>query len=263
VSRVGHFLRFAARGNDSVRIAVASNDGNVSILASTNPPMPDTFLSANIEVALHAGIAALREDRTGKERNYYRISGVGMCPRKQVAERAGLPPTNPPDPRSVFKMWAGTVLHEAAQKALTSVGYLNPLHTEAEVTYECYVGHPDGVTQDGNSVVELKTTDDNAIVRYEMPLHYLWQGFTYCLALKKTSLVVLQVGRSQGLTRSRVYHLNDEFIMALDDHVRDMTQAWATYKTYNTLPPHDHTRFSWQEKTCPYLDVAGRPNPEV
>ena len=212
---------------------------------------------ANIEEALHAGILSLNQ-REPKEREYFRISSIGQCPCKQVGERAGLVPTNPPNQRSVFKMWAGAVLHVSAQQALTAVGYLYPTKTEVEVTYGGYIGHPDGVA--GDAVIEIKTTDDDAITRYpEIPPHYVFQGLTYCLALNLSKVIILQIGRSQGLTRNRLFWVTDEFRHTLDIHIKKMHLAWTTWKESGVLPLHEH-RYSWEDRLCPFLEKKETPH---
>ena len=256
---MGRALKSIVLGNDSVLTAAALNNGNVNTQGFIElffmpelSPLPD----ANPETALHRGILALRTERPLQEREYYYISNIGQCPRKQVAERAGLPPARPIDQRTQFKFWAGSTLHAAAQQALHAVGYLDPTKTEMRVTYESYVGRPDGVTPHfgGGAVVEIKTSDDSAITRYpDMPANYLWQGFTYCLALKLEQLVVFQIGRLQGITRHRFYHLDNEWIQAIDTHVAEMGKHWARWKLDGTLPPHVHN-FPWEDRNCPYLE---------
>ena len=214
----------------------------------------------DIERALVDGILAVNAARPKKDRDYFIMSSMGSCIRKQVLQRAGVPPTNPPDARSLTKMWLGTVIHAAAQEVLVKQGYLDPLSLEQRVSYHGAIGKMDGRTVEGETIVEIKTVDDDAITRYpEMPLNYLWQGYTVCLAEGLTQLELFQVGRSQGLTRRRLYTLPDEWVEGIDKHLEDLNTAWNSYKMSGTVPAHSHN-FPWEKTYCPYLEKpAGKP----
>ena len=65
-------------------------------------------MNPNIELALQAAILAQAHER--KEQTTFYASSLGMCPRKQIAQRAGLPPVVSVTMQAQFKMATGTVL---------------------------------------------------------------------------------------------------------------------------------------------------------
>lgn len=227
---------------------------------------------ANIETALARGIASLRANRTGQEQEAFWMSGLGLCPRRQVGQRAGIAPSLPPDQRSQFKMWAGTTLHAGIQQVLVQEGFLEADSIEQRVRLESngwqpYVGKLDGLTKrfgDQGAVVEIKTSDDDAVARYDdMPVHYLWQAAGLALAAKVSHFLILQLGRNQGLAKHRFYSLNQsdiaELLMEIDDHLEDMTHHWEHYKLTGELPPCRH-RFRWEDKLCAYRPTTEGSN---
>ena len=219
--------------------------------------MPPT---ASIETALVDAILAQRNARTPTLRETFWASSLGHCPLKQVAERAGLLPTNPPDSRARIKMWMGTVYGAALQQALRESQFLHPDWMERRVTYRSYSGRVDGYTphvQEG-AIVEIKTCDDDAITRYpEMPEHYKMQGLFYCVATGVPNLLLFQVGKSQGLVRHRVYRCSEQDKELIDIYIGVAERAWEVYQKTGTLPEHLHS-FKWEDRLCPMLDLEAQ-----
>ena len=112
--------------------------------------------------------------RDSKPSPHFRISSMGSCHRKQIAVRAGIPPSFPSNKEAVIKMWMGTMYGKTIQSILESSGFLERGWTEREVRYRSYVGHVDGLTRKlpddakyGAAIVEFKTCADDAIKRYD------------------------------------------------------------------------------------------------
>ena len=173
--------------------------------------------------------------------------------------RAGLPPTRPPDQHSQFKRWAGTVLGRDLATLLEAQGFLDPAWTEKRLEYGGYAGRPDGYTLavPGGAIVEIKTVDDRAVKKQDMPEHYFWQGLWYPLASGLSPLprlVVFMVGRSQGLSRHQVVALTPEWKFILETEMAVMQGAWEGYLATQQLPPCRH-RFGWEDKWCPQGEV--------
>ena len=212
----------------------------------------------SIETALESAIVAGRKAYTGPRESFW-ASSLGMCPRRQVAERAGLAPTNPPDRRSQIKMWLGTVYGRAIQEALEASGFLDPAWREKAVQYRSYHGKMDGYTaqiQEG-AIVEIKTADDDASTRYpDMPAHYKLQGMLYCVATGVPNLLVFQVGKSQGLVRHRVYRCEEQWQREIESRVAFVDYHWEVYGKSGKLPDHFH-EFKWEDRLCPYLEDEG------
>lgn len=220
-------------------------------------PVPPTAPSFSIETALEDAILAQQNGREPKARTAFYASSLGHCLRKQVAERAGLVPTNPPNRRARIKMWIGQVYGVAIQRALQESGFLNPAWHEKRVEYKSYVGKLDGYAPhiQGGAVVEIKTADDSSITRYhEMPEHYKFQGFFYCVATGVPNLLLLQVGKGQGLVKHRVYPCDKFAHTLINSHIGEAEKAWEEYQATGKLPPHTH-RFSWEDKYCGYLEL--------
>lgn len=206
----------------------------------------------SIEMALYQAILESRVPRT-EPRQYFYASSLGFCPRKQIAERMLIPPTNPPDRRSQCKMWTGTVMGKAIQESLEKVGFLDPTWREKSFTLENTTGRVDGYCPELNAIVEIKTTDDAAIKTYrDVPEHYLYQGFWYCLASGIPNLLLFQFGKNQGLMRHRVYHLESEWEKKVRHAMLASESYWQDYLRTKELPPHDH-RWSWEDRYCPYV----------
>ena len=187
-------------------------------------------MNPNIEVALAEAITAAQLREATPKLGFY-MSSLGQCPRKQVLERAGVPPTNPPDQRAQRKMWLGAMYGKAIATSLTACGYLDPAWTEKLVTYRSYRGKTDGYTTHipCGAVVEIKTCDDDAVTKYPMPEHYAWQGLAYCVAMDTPNLLLFQVGKSQGLCRHQVLALDDKYRKKLDDQISWLDEQWAAY----------------------------------
>lgn len=215
------------------------------MLQSKAPRMP-----GQIEHALHD--ALLKQARLPSSRESFYASSLHMCPRKQVAERAGLPATQPPDMRGYFKMGVGTVVGQWAQKLLAEQGYLDPDWTERRFVYRSYVGKIDGYTPIENAIVEIKTSDDDAITRYpDVPEHYLWQSLFYALASGIPKVILFQLGKNQGLTRSRELYLDSDWKAKLEEEITILEVEWAQYLQTGVLPDHDH-RYKWEDKLCAF-----------
>ena len=216
---------------------------------------------SNIEAALEA--ALVKDDRPLEPHESFWASSLGYCLRKQVAQRAGLPPTVPFDFRLRLKFLMGSAIHTAVQKKLLACGYLNPTWThldgekivEERWTYRSYSGRPDGVRLVDPAVVEIKTTDDGSIVKYDTPPEgYLWQGFLNCLGTNIPKLVLLQIGRKQGLTKNREYGLEQEWVSKINEEIALADAAWESYQTTKVLPPCRH-RYAFENDGCSYREV--------
>ena len=211
-------------------------------------------MNASIETALEEGILSTRKEQ--KIREYFMASSLGFCPRKQVAERLAMAPTNPPDRRSQFKMWTGTVLGKAIQDSLEKQGYLDPAWHEKRLEYKNYVGKVDGYTAaiEGGAIVEIKTSDDDSITKYkEMPEHYLWQGFWYCVASGVPNLLIFQVGKNQGIVRNRLFVLDDLWRKRIEGGMEAMRLWWKEWERTGQLPEHMH-QFGFEDRFCPYIE---------
>ncbi len=207
-----------------------------------------------VETALLRAIENGHKPRTEPRTGFY-ASSIGFCPRKQVAERAGLFPTKPPDSRSQFKMWTGTIMGKAVQAALEADGYLDPTWHEKPFELGNYRGKVDGYTPTIPAIVEIKTSDDDAITRYkELPEHYLWQGLWYCLASGIPNLLVFQIGKNQGLVKNRLITLDAEWEDKLRTHMKVMDIWWNNYIKNGELPEHSH-QWGWEDRYCPYMEL--------
>ena len=199
--------------------------------------------------------AVIREQtKDFKPSNHFRMSSIGQCIRAQVGLRAGLPPTNEWAAHTRFKIWTGSVMGPHIQKALEQEGFLDPSYTEKEVAYRSYVGHLDGATMQlpcGPTVVEIKTSDDSAIVKHDWPMNYQWQGLTYCLATGFKQLLVFQFGKNQGLSRENFFLLTDEWKEKINHHIDQVDAAWSLYEQTQRLPLCIHN-FPWENKTCAF-----------
>jgi hypothetical protein len=206
-----------------------------------------------IETALHDALMAKK--RAPLARGTFWASSFGMCPRKQVAERAGLPPTRPTDMRGYFKMGTGTVIGKWVQDLLAEQGYLDPAFTERKFTYRSYVCRLDGYSDFDQAIVEIKTCDDNAIVRYpDVPEHYQWQCFLNARAAGVKKIILLQIGKNQGLTRTTALFLDEDWKAKIDTEIDRMEADWVRYDTTNELPTHQH-RYLWEDKLCAYMET--------
>ena len=194
--------------------------------------------------------------RDPKRRDYFRFSSLGHCPRKQIAERAGLQPLFPFNERSARKMWIGTVLGAETQKMLVKAGFLLEESVEQEVRYKSYKGKKDGTTlviPGKKLTVEIKTSADDSITRYDWPETYPWQGLGYALGDGHDGCWFIQLGTSYGLARDKVMYLTDEWKRKIDTHIKAMDRMWEIYEKTEKLPKCYH-RFGWENKLCPYLE---------
>ena len=199
--------------------------------------------------------------------DYFRASSCGHCPRKQVAMRAGLPETFPATQTAVLKMWMGTELGKLFQATLEADGFLERSWTEREVRYRSYVGHVDGLTRklpddgtQGAALVEIKTTADDSITKYDWPEHYPWQGGLYLLATGLRRELMFQIGREYGLSREKVFILTEEWRDKIETHITKTEQAWELYCKTKELPPCEH-QFKWEDKTCGYREPKVEKEP--
>ena len=215
----------------------------------------------NIESVLEA--ALVKDDRPLEPHETFWASSLGYCLRKQVAQRAGLPPTVPLDFRLRLKFLMGSAIHTAVQKKLLTSGYLNPTWTRLEGehiveerwTYRSYSGRPDGVRLVDPAILEIKSTDDSSIVKYDTPPEgYLWQGFLNCLGTNIPQLVLFQIGRKQGLTKNREYPLTEEWTSKINEEIALADAAWESYQATKELPKCRH-RYEFENKTCSYQEV--------
>jgi hypothetical protein len=205
-----------------------------------------------------------KEKKRAHESEHFRMSSLGHCMRKQIAKRAGLPETTPADNRGVFKMWMGATLGKDIQALLEGEGFLEPSWTEREVRFMSYVGHVDGLTRKlpgteeyGPAIVELKSTSDDSVSKYDWPEHYQWQALGYCLAAGVKRAVLYQFGREYGLDREKIVLVTPEWEQKITKEIRTVESYWEVYKGNGLLPPCIH-RFKWEDKTCPYRE----PKPE-
>lgn len=218
-----------------------------------NPETQPSFdLTPAIETALDNALCA--DAREPKARDYYYASSLGMCIRKQIAERAGIAPTNQIGPRERRKMWTGTVMGRAISDALVREGFLDAEWTEKRLEYGPVVGKVDGYTSriPGGAIVEIKTSDDDAITRYkDTPEHYLWQGLWYCMASGVPNLLLYQFGKSQGVSKHRVIALTEEWKKTLTAHIEWLEMGWKQFETTRVLPPCFH-QFQWEDRYCSF-----------
>ena len=212
----------------------------------------------NIEAVLEA--ALIKDDRPLEPHETFWASSLGYCLRKQVAQRAGLPPTVPLDFRLRLKFLMGHAIHAELQRKLLAAGYLNTTWThlegenvvEARGVYRSYSFRPDGVRLVDPAVLEIKTTDDDSIAKYDTPPEgYLWQGFLNCLGTSLDQLVLVQVGRSQGLIKTREYPLTEEWRSKINEEIALADAAWESYQTTKELPQCRH-RYKFEDRTCGY-----------
>ena len=213
-----------------------------------------------IPEAVALALAEKESKRKGAS-DHFRMSSLGHCPRKQVAMRAGLEPTTPSDDRGYFKMWMGTVLGKNIQALLEGQGFLDPSWTEREVKYRSYVGHLDGLTRKlpgtdeyGPAVVELKSTADASVTKYDWPEHYQWQAFGYCLGANTSRALLYQFGREYGIDREKIILLTPEWRTKLDDEIAWVEACYDLWVKTKELPPCKH-RFKWEDKTCSYREA--------
>lgn len=214
---------------------------------------------------------AITENRTyGKVKDHFRMSSLGTCPLRQIAERAGLEPTMRITKQARFKMWGGTVLGAEIQKHLEQDGFLEPDWHEKEVHLGSYVGHTDGLTKKmpgRPKIVELKTSDDDAVTKYDWPKTYQWQGLGYALsdeaqALGVDGMLCLQIGKNQGCSRERVFPLSEEWKRKIRAEIKRMDRFWSIYEKTKQLPAHLH-RHGWENKMCPYLGLGKERAPKA
>ena len=211
-----------------------------------------------IETALHD--ALLSKKRQPAARESFWASSFHQCVRKQIAERAGLVPTQGPDMRAYFKMGTGTVIGKWVQDLLAEQGYLDPAFTERRFVYRSYVCRLDGYSDFEQAVVEIKTSDDSAITRYpEVPEHYLWQCLLNARAANVPKVVLLQIGKNQGITRARELFLDAGWIAKIDAEIDHIEAAWTAYDQTGVLPPHEH-RYKWEDKLCAFLEPTLTPD---
>jgi len=208
-------------------------------------------MSPNIEFALKSAIEKENDERK-KENTTFHASSLGMCTRKQVLTRANVKPDKPISIISLFKMRMGSVIGRDVQELLEKQGYLLPDWTEKREVYRSVSGKIDGYTLhvDGGAIVEIKTTDDRAIKYPDLPEHYLWQGFFYCIAFDVPRLLIFQIGKNQGLSRHEIFTITDKWRERIDHHIAELTTAWSNYGR-GIVPAHDH-RYKWEDKYCPY-----------
>lgn len=207
---------------------------------------------------------AISEVRTyGKVKDHFRMSGLGTCPLRQIAERAGLEPTLKVTKQARFKMWTGTVIGHEIQAHLEKDGFLEADWHEKEVHLGSYVGHTDGLTKRVGTkpkIVETKTADDDAVTSYPWPTSYFWQGFGYCMSQEAQTvgvdgLLLLQIGKNQGCSREEVFLLKMEWRNKITREIKRMDKLWGIYVKTGVLPPHLH-RHGWENKYCPYPELG-------
>lgn len=199
--------------------------------------------------------------------DHFRASSCGHCPRKQIAVRAGIPETAPASSSAILKMWMGTELGKLFQATLEAEGFLERSWTEREIRYRSYVGHVDGLTRklpddavQGAALVELKTTSDDSVTKYDWPEHYPWQGGLYLLGAGLRREVMFQIGREYGMNREKVFILTDEWRDKIETEITRMESLWEDYQKTKVLPPCEH-RFKWEDKTCGYREVKAKSEP--
>jgi hypothetical protein len=163
--------------------------------------------------------------------------------------------------RSLFKMAVGTTVGTLVQDLLTEQGFLDPAFTERRFTYRSYVCRLDGYSDFEQAIVEIKTADDDAIVRYPEPSeHYKWQCFLNAKAAGVNKVVLFVLGKNQGLSRTTMLYLDDEWTKKIDAEIDRMEAAWVAYETTGVLPAHEH-RFKWEDKLCSQLEPTPTAGP--
>jgi len=223
----------------------------------------------NPDTALYESLT--ETPRQGESPTFW-VSSLGHCVRKQVAQRAGIKPEKPIEAHSLFKMMVGTTVHAFVQKRLLSAGFLDPQYTkviqtetidargrvlmpgdvqEHRFTYRSYSGKLDGWVKDQQIPFELKTCDDRAVKKPDWPEHYLYQGFTTCMAMGAEKFMLMQIGTSQGLNRWNTFPISNQWKRLVDEEIDKADQAWTIYKETGQLPEHTH-KFSWENRYCPY-----------
>ena len=210
-------------------------------------------MNPNPELALQAAILAQAHER--KPAETFWASGLGMCPRRQIAQRAGLPPTVSTTMQAQFKMATGTVLGRWISDLLIQQGYLDPAWTEKRLELGGYSGRPDGFTPhiNGGAIWECKTCDDRAVTKNDMPEHYLWQSCWYAMAANVNTVVIFQIGKNQGLSKHRVFTLTDEWKEKILTEMQGMDREWIKFQATQILPPCNH-RFPWEDKWCSFQE---------
>ena len=216
----------------------------------------------NIETALREALTAQSKREETFPRKTFYASSMGMCPRKQIAERAGLPSPKPLDQHSQFKMGLGTVAGRWVSDLLLTQGFLDPAWTEKRFELGGYSGRPDGYTArlPLGAIVEIKTVDDRAVKHHDLPEHYLWQALWYGLAAEVHQVIIFMVGRNQGLAKHQVVALTPEWKAKLTDEMAAMAGAWEAYLVSKHLPPCRH-RFGWEDKWCAYREAKAFTKP--
>ena len=211
---------------------------------------------ASIETAWAMALDAASPLRVPAPRETFYASSIGHCYRKVIAERAGIPPLRPIDRRTQFKFWIGSVLGKEIAVKLESVGFLLPDWTEKRFEVNGVSGKVDGYTEQilGGAVVEIKTADDRAVTKYELPEHYAWQLQWYLMASGVKHGLILMVGKGQGIVKHQVIPASLEWESKLKKEIDTLHFFWKQYTNTGTLPGHRH-QFSWEDKYCPYMDL--------
>ena len=202
----------------------------------------------------------LREKREDKEATSWWASSAGGCMRKQQLKRLGVPPTSPPDSRTLRVWESGQIFHDWVEKLLTHEYGDQIYATELRVAYAAadLSGKLDviGDLGRGAEIADLKTVSSQSFKYSAADLtktsdpatahHYVWQGQAYVWMVRNNhDLPPVNKGRIVLISKDDLriaefpFFWNEEtWGTALTDYYNRLNEAWHSESlSLCTCPP--------------------------
>jgi hypothetical protein len=187
---------------------------------------------------------------------------LGRCFRLQILNRAGIPPSNPPDERTLRIFKCGGLFHDFVQKFLPENQVEVPCETDD------FKGRADIVTED--SVYDIKSVHSNSFwyssketydIKKEKYHNWLQLAF-YGWVLKKPKLVLVQISKDD-LCINEYADFTEKWLDNLQHEINLLKKYWNEYPAL----PLPEPRFKNECKYCNYLDyckgVDGGYKPDI
>ena len=198
-----------------------------------------------------------QEDEKRKDKlpsNKFIPSLLGRCFRIQILKRANIPPSNPPDERTLRIFKSSSLFHDFVQQ------FLPPFQVEVSCETDDFKGRADVVTED--SVYDIKSVHSGSFwyskkegydIKKEKYHNWLQLAF-YGWVLKKEKLVLIQISKDD-LCIDEYADFTSHWLESLHEEIDILQFLWKEYEEQKSIPKAE-PRFNNECKYCNYLDYC-------
>lgn len=214
----------------------------------------------------------LAKEREGRERSgKFGSSKFGNCYRRQVMDRANIPPSDPLELKTLHIFEAGKVVHDYIQQ------YIEPEAVEVKVEAEDFIGYADIVTED--SVLDIKSVNpayfffgwkNKAKVEFSVAeinemiptkkVNNILQVTDYAMRLGKPRIGLVFFSRdlSYGIRAHEWMDFTAKWEGLVLLEREELVKHWEIYKEKGELPDKCPRLYDGREgKYCPYQTLCG------